>query len=57
MVIIGPRPVVVDHGFKTQLGQIKDNKIGVYCFSAKHVALRSKGKDWNQDNVSESASL
>jgi hypothetical protein len=29
---------------------------GIYCFSAKHAALRSKSKDWlarNQNNVSE----
>jgi hypothetical protein len=37
-------------------GQIKDYKIGIFCFSAKHAALRRKSKDWlarNQDNVSE----
>ena len=37
-------------------GQTKDYKIGICCFSAKHVALRRKSKDWlarNQDNVSE----
>ena len=31
-------------------------KVGIRCFSAKHVALRSKSKDWlawNQNNVSE----
>ena len=31
-------------------------KIGIYCFSAKHAALRRKSKDWlaqNRDNVSE----
>jgi len=38
------------------LGQTKDYKIGICCFSAKHEALRRKSKDWlarNQDNVSE----
>jgi hypothetical protein len=46
----------VDRGFDPQLGQIKDYKIGICCFSAKHAALRRKNKDWlarNQDNVSE----
>ena len=36
--------------------QTKDYKIGICCFSCKHVALRRKSKDrlaWNQDNVSE----
>ena len=43
---------VVDRG----LGQTKDCKIGIYYFSAKHTALRSKTKVWlarNQDNVSK----
>ena len=47
---------VVDRGFKSWLGQTKDYKIGICWFSAKHAALRKKGKDWlawNQDNVSE----
>ena len=46
----------VDHGFEPRLGQAKDNKFGICCFSAKHITLRSKSKDWlarNQDNVSE----
>jgi hypothetical protein len=46
----------VDHGFKHRSGQTKDYKIGIYCFSTKHAALRSKSKDWlarNQNNVSE----
>jgi len=36
--------------------QIKDYEIVICCFSAKHIASRSKSKDWltqNQDNVSE----
>ena len=46
----------VDHGFQPCLGQEKDYKIGICCFSGKHAALRRKNKDWlawNQDNVSE----
>ena len=46
----------VNRGFKPRSGQIKDYKIGICCFSAKHTALRRKIKDWlaqNQDNVSE----
>jgi hypothetical protein len=42
------------------LGQTKEYKSGIYCFSAKHAALRRKNKDWlaqnlslNQDNASE----
>jgi hypothetical protein len=44
----------VDRGFEH--GRVKDYKIGICCFSAKHTALRSKSKDWlarNQNNVSE----
>jgi hypothetical protein len=46
----------VDRGFEPRSGQIKDYAIGICCFSAKHVALRRKSKDWlarNQNNVSE----
>ena len=46
----------VDRGFEPRSGQTKDYKIGIYCFSAKHAALRSKSKDWLariQNNVSE----
>ena len=46
----------VDRGFEPHLGQTKDYKIDICCFSAKHAALRRKSKDWlarNQDNVSE----
>ena len=46
----------VDCGFEPQLGQTKDYKIDICCFSAKHAALRKKSKDWlarNQNNVSE----
>ena len=47
---------VVDHGFENLLGQTKDYEIGICCYSVKHVALRSKNKDYlarNQNNVSE----
>jgi hypothetical protein len=46
----------VDRVFDPQLGQTKDYKIGICCFSAKDAALRSKSNDWlawNQDNVSD----
>ena len=46
----------VDRGFEPRSGQIKDHKVGICCFSAKHTALRRKSKDWlarNQNNVSE----
>jgi hypothetical protein len=46
----------VDRGFEPWSGQIKDYKIAICCFSAKHAELRRKCKDWldwNQDNVSE----
>jgi hypothetical protein len=45
---------VVDRWFEPRSGQIKDYKIGICYFSAKHAALRRKSKDWlaqNQDNV------
>jgi hypothetical protein len=48
---------VVDRGFEPQLGQIKDYKNGICCFSTiKQAALRKKSKNWlaqNQNNVSE----
>jgi hypothetical protein len=47
---------LVDHGFEPQSDQTKEYKIGIYCFSTKHAALRRKSKDWlarNQDNVSK----
>ena len=46
----------VDRGFEPRSGLIKDYIIGMCCFSAKHVALRRKSKDWlarNQNNVFE----
>jgi hypothetical protein len=46
----------VDRGFDPRLGQTKDYKTGICCFSAKHAALRRESKGWlawNQNNVSE----
>jgi hypothetical protein len=46
----------VDRGLEHRSGITKDYKISICCFSAKHAALRIKGKDWlarNQDNVWE----
>ena len=43
-------------GFEPLSGQIKDYKIGIWYFSAKHATLRRKSKDLsarNQNNVSE----
>ena len=43
-------------GFESWSSQSKDYKIGIYCFSANQVALRSKSKDWlarNKNNVRE----
>ena len=43
-------------GFESRLGQTKDYKIDICCFSAKHEALRNWSKHWfarNQNNVSE----
>ena len=51
---------VVDRGFEPRLDQTKDYKIGICYFSAKHAALRSKGKDWltrTQDNMSECSNM
>ena len=36
---------VVDSGFEPRSGQVKDYKIGICCFSAKHAAVRRKSKD------------
>ena len=46
----------VDRRFDPRSRQIKDYGIGMCCLSAKHVALRRKGKNWlarNQNNASE----
>ena len=47
---------VVDCRFDPWSGPTKDYNIGIYCFSAKHIALRRKSKDWlacHQNNVSK----
>ena len=47
---------VVDCVLEPWLGQTKDYKIGICCFSTKLAAIRSKSKDWlarNWDNVSD----
>ena len=47
---------MVDRGLEPRSGQTKDYKIGIFCFTAKHAALRSKSKDWlawNRDNASK----
>ena len=46
----------VDRGLEPRLGQTKDYKIGICCFSAKHAALSIKRKYWlacGQDHVTE----
>ena len=46
----------VDRGCEQWSCETKDYKISIWCFFAKHTALRSKSKDRlsrNQDNVSE----
>jgi hypothetical protein len=46
----------VNRRFELRSGQTRHDKIGIYCFSAKHTTLRRKNKDWldrNQNNVSE----
>jgi hypothetical protein len=40
----------VDRGFEPRLGQTKDYKAGICCFSTKACRIRSKR---NQNNVSE----
>ena len=46
----------IDRGFEPQLGQTKDYKISICCFSAKHAALRewaTTGMLGIKNNVSE----
>jgi hypothetical protein len=46
----------VNRGFELWSDQTKNYKIGICCFSARHIVLRRKCKEWwarNQDNVSE----
>ena len=46
--------IVVDREFEQWSGQTKDYEIGIWYFFLKHMALRSKSKDWlAQNNVSE----
>ena len=45
-----------NRGLESRLGQTKDYKIGICCFSVKHTALQRKSNDLlaqNEDNVSE----
>ena len=46
----------VDREFEPRSVQTKDYEIGMCCFSAKHIAIKRKSKNWsalNQNNVSE----
>ena len=46
----------IDRGFDPRVGQTKDNKIDICCFSAQHAAITSKSKNdlaRNQVNVSK----
>ena len=46
----------VDRGFEHRACLIKDYKVDVCCFLAKHSILRSKSKDWltrNRDTMLE----
>ena len=50
----------VDRGFEPQPGKSTDYEIGICCFFSKHTALRSKNKDWldqNRDIVSECSDM
>jgi len=47
---------MVDRGLESRLGQTKDYKISICCFSAKHAKLRCKSKYWlarKHDNMSQ----
>ena len=46
VVVSVPASSVVDRGFDPWLSETKDYNIGICCFSAKHPALRRKGRDW-----------
>jgi hypothetical protein len=51
---------VVDAEFKPRLGQTKDYKLDICCFSGKHTVLMRKSTEnqaKNQDNVSEWSNL
>ena len=46
--------IAVDRGFEPRSVQVKNYKIGMCCFSAKHAAIGSKNNGWlAQNNVSE----
>ena len=52
----------VDRGFEPRLGQTKDYKIGICCFSAnyKNTVLRNNSKDWlarNQNKENQSGMI
>ena len=50
----------IDRGFEPRSGQTKYYKIGIYCFSARYAALRSKSKDRfarNRDDMSEQGDM
>jgi hypothetical protein len=36
----------INRGFEPRSGQIKDHKIGICCFSAKHAVSIRKRNDW-----------
>ena len=43
---------VINRGVEPSLGQTKDYKLGICCFSAKHVSLSKDCLARNQDIVS-----
>ena len=49
-----------DRGLESLSYQTKNYKTGICCFSAKHMSLRSKSKDWwvwNHNNMSEQSNM
>ena len=36
----------INRGFEPRSGQVKDHKIGISCFSAKHAVSIRKRNDW-----------
>jgi len=47
---------VIERGYEPRSGRTKDYNVNMCCFPTKHVALRSKIKDWlalNQNIVSD----
>ena len=56
VMICGIALIAIDRGFESWSVQTEDYENGIYCFSAKHAALRSKGEYWlarNGNSVSE----